>query len=82
MSEPIYIDRPPRIQPELPFDEIEIPNPPDKEETGYSRLIQVSLPLLTIIGYVLVGTLGEAGEIPYLSFPWLYRWWLHRFFGL
>ena len=69
MSEPIYIDRPPRIQPELPFDEIEIPNPPDKEETGYSRLIQVSLPLLTIIGYVLIGTLGGGGRNPLFLIP-------------
>ena len=44
------IDRPPRIQPELPFDEIEIPGPPEKDEAGWARLIQVGLPLLTIIG--------------------------------
>ena len=64
MSKPIFIDRPPRIQPELPFDEIEIPSPPEKEEGGYSQLIQVSLPLLTIIGYVLIATLGGSGRNP------------------
>jgi DNA segregation ATPase FtsK/SpoIIIE, S-DNA-T family len=63
------IDRPPRIQPELPSDEIEIPEPPDKQETGYSRLIQVSLPLITIIGYILVSTLGRGGRSIWLLIP-------------
>lgn len=69
MDEPIYIDRPPRIQPELPFDEIEIPAPPDKEERGFAQLIQVSLPLITIIGYVLIATLGGTGRTPWLLIP-------------
>ncbi len=69
MNEPVYIDRPPRIQPELPFDEIEIPSPPEKEEQGFAQLIQVSLPLLTIIGYVLISTLGGAGRSPMLLIP-------------
>jgi DNA segregation ATPase FtsK/SpoIIIE-like protein len=69
MNEPIYIDRPPRIQPELPFDEIEIPAPPEKEELGYAQLIQVSLPLLTIIGYVLIATVGGGGRSPLLLIP-------------
>ncbi len=68
-EQPIYIDRPPRIQPELPIDEIEIPTPPDKEDEGYGRLIQVSLPLLMIIGYVLVGTLGGVGRNPWFLLP-------------
>jgi DNA segregation ATPase FtsK/SpoIIIE, S-DNA-T family len=69
MSEPIYIDRPPRIQPELPFDEITIPDPPENQEGGYTRLIQVALPLITIIGYVLVSTLGGNGRSPMLLIP-------------
>lgn len=69
MNKPVYIDRPPRIQPELPFDEIEIPAPPEKEEQGYAQLIQVSLPLLTIIGYVLVSTMGGNGRSPWLLIP-------------
>ncbi len=69
MSEPIVIDRPPRIQPVLPFDEIDIPDPPDKEESGYARLIQIGLPLLTIIGYVLVSTVGGSGRTPMLLIP-------------
>jgi S-DNA-T family DNA segregation ATPase FtsK/SpoIIIE len=69
MSEPIYIDRPPRIQPELPFDEIEIPSPPEKPEAGYTQLIQVGLPLITIIGYVMVATVGGGGRSPMLLIP-------------
>ncbi|MEZ4513863.1 MAG: FtsK/SpoIIIE domain-containing protein [Chloroflexota bacterium] len=69
MSQRIFIDRPPRIQPELPFDEIEIPSPPEKEERGYSQLIQIALPLLTIIGYVLVTTLGGSGRSPWMLIP-------------
>ncbi len=69
MNEPVYIDRPPRIQPELPFDEIEIPSPPEKEEQGFTQLIQVSLPLITIIGYVLIATMGGGGRSPFLLIP-------------
>lgn len=69
MSEPIVIDRPPRIQPVLPFDKIDIPDPPDKEEDGYARLIQIGLPLMTIIGYVLVSTMGGSGRTPMLLIP-------------
>ena len=69
MNEPIYIDRPPRIQPELPFDEIEIPTPPDKDENGNARLIQVGLPLLTIIGYILLGAMGGSGRNPLFMLP-------------
>ncbi|MCB0223966.1 MAG: hypothetical protein KDI02_09775, partial [Anaerolineae bacterium] len=69
MNGPIYIDRPPRIQPELPFDQIEIPGPPDKNEQGNARLIQVGLPLLTILGYVLISSIGGAGRSPMLLIP-------------
>ncbi|MCB0210681.1 MAG: hypothetical protein KDJ52_15180, partial [Anaerolineae bacterium] len=69
MNSPIYIDRPPRIQPELPFDQIEIPSPPDKPEQGMARLIQVGMPLLSIIGYVVVSSMGGAGRSPLLLIP-------------
>jgi hypothetical protein len=45
MNKPIYIDRPPRIQPELPSEQIEIPSPPEKQDEGNSKLIQVAPPL-------------------------------------
>ncbi len=69
MNEPVYIDRPPRIQPELPFDQIEIPAPPDKPQEGNARLVQVGLPLVTIIGYILIGTLGGGGGNPMFMLP-------------
>jgi len=54
-----YIYRPPRIQPELPRAEFTIPNPPDLEENANQALIQIALPIITIIGYVLVAVLGS-----------------------
>ena len=69
MTEPVYIDRPPRIQPELPFDLIEVPSPPDKDDGTNNRLVQVALPLVTIIGYILVSTLGGSGRSPAMLLP-------------
>ena len=45
-----YIDRPPRIQPELPEGKREIPQPPSLNIPAYDVLIQSALPLVTIIG--------------------------------
>ncbi len=69
MSQHIYIDRPPRIQPELPIDEIEIPAPPEKPDYGWTRFIQIGLPLITIIGYVLIGSLGGVGRSAWYILP-------------
>jgi DNA segregation ATPase FtsK/SpoIIIE, S-DNA-T family len=69
MKESIVIDRPPRIQPELPVDEIEIPQPPSKDQSGYERLIQVALPMVTIIGYIAVTAFGGAGRSPLMLIP-------------
>lgn len=69
MKESLILDRPPRIQPELPIDEIEIPAPPPKNRAGLERLIQMALPLITIIGYVLVASLGGRGRSPWLMIP-------------
>lgn len=68
-SERLILDRPPRLQPELPAAEIEIPVPPKKEERGLERLIQVALPLVTIIGYVAIATLGGRGRSPLFMIP-------------
>jgi len=59
----IFIDRPPRIQPELPLGEHQIPKPPTHPQSGNLLLIEIGLPLVTIIGYVFVsafagGSLG------------------------
>lgn len=53
-----YIDRPPRIQPELPQGEIEIPGPPTDEQEEGIPLQNIALPLLTLTGFVLVSAVG------------------------
>ena len=55
-----YIDRPPRLQPELPTGEYNIPAPPQFQENGNQVLIQASLPLVTIIGYIAIATFGQS----------------------
>ncbi len=55
-----YIDRPPRLQPELPTGEYNIPAPPQFQESGNQVLIQASLPLVTIIGYIAIATFGQS----------------------
>ncbi|MCD4685436.1 MAG: hypothetical protein K8S97_05835, partial [Anaerolineae bacterium] len=56
---PEFTHRPPRIQPVLPVDEVVIPNPPSTAMTGAQSLIQVALPMVTIIGYVFVSATGQ-----------------------
>jgi DNA segregation ATPase FtsK/SpoIIIE-like protein len=68
MKESIYIDRPPRIQPELPSGEHQIPKPPTKTDEGQSRLVQIGLPLITIIGYVFVSAFAGSSS-PLLLIP-------------
>jgi S-DNA-T family DNA segregation ATPase FtsK/SpoIIIE len=59
---PEYINRPPRIQPELPSGEIDIPQPPVPANTSAQQmLITVAIPLITILGYVLVSSTGGRG---------------------
>lgn len=58
-----YADRPPRIQPKLPIDEIEVPPPPDKQTTGRQSLLEMMLPLVTIAGYVLLAVSGQGRSI-------------------
>ncbi len=55
---PEFTNRPPRIQPELPVEDVIIPNPP-ASESGSQSLIQVALPMITIIGYVIVSASGQ-----------------------
>jgi DNA segregation ATPase FtsK/SpoIIIE-like protein len=62
-------DRPPRIQPALPVGTIEIPTPPDQRMATTSRLVQVALPLTTILGYILISAFGGSGRSPWLLIP-------------
>jgi S-DNA-T family DNA segregation ATPase FtsK/SpoIIIE len=47
-----YIDRPPRIQPELPVGEVQIPNPPAEDKNSNQALMTLLLPVVTIVGFV------------------------------
>ena len=62
MGDYVFVDRPPRIQPELPFASVEIPVPPPKEENPLLRLVQIGLPMLTIIGSVLTLMMNSSGS--------------------
>lgn len=57
-----FIDRPPRIQPILPHETINIPNPPNTEEKQQS-MRQLILPLITIVGYVVVSAFGQGRNL-------------------
>ena len=54
-----YIDRPPRIQPELPTGEIQIPNPPAEEKGNDQALLTILVPVITIVGFVFVSGGGN-----------------------
>lgn len=66
MSEKIYVDRPPRIQPELPIGDYQIPAPPSNDQKP-APLWQAALPMVTIIGYLLVSMVG--GRSAWLMIP-------------
>ncbi|MBM4423806.1 MAG: hypothetical protein FJ030_10485 [Chloroflexi bacterium] len=54
-----YIDRPPRVQPELPIAEIEIPSPPEQSKGGDQGIVTLLIPLITIIGFVFASGSGS-----------------------
>lgn len=60
MADKKYIDRPPRIEPELPSGVHEIPNPPDVEVNPGAILAQAALPMIMIFGYILVSMFGQS----------------------
>ncbi|MDP9311197.1 MAG: FtsK/SpoIIIE domain-containing protein, partial [Chloroflexota bacterium] len=53
-----YIDRPPRIQPALPTGAYEIPRPPDYPDQPYGWLLQIAIPVLSIIVFMFGAVLG------------------------
>jgi DNA segregation ATPase FtsK/SpoIIIE, S-DNA-T family len=57
---PEYLTRPPRIQPELPAQDVTIPAPPTVQMDRQS-LLQLALPIITIIGYILISG-GRGGS--------------------
>lgn len=62
MTEQQFIDRPPRLQPEIPAGEHEIPGPPSKE-ARQQPLWQLFLPAITIVGYLLISIFGRGRSI-------------------
>ncbi len=59
MPEKKYIDRPPRIEPQIPSGVFQIPNPPDTEENIGQLLQQAFLPAIMILGYLLASIFGQ-----------------------
>ena len=55
-----YIDRPPRIQPELPVDTVELPQPPDTEVRTQLGIGNLLLPLVMILGFAFVSGSGSS----------------------
>ena len=55
------IDRPPRIQPELPVQEIPIPNPPEQNQASAQDMLTQIVPLLSIVGFAFFAGTGNAG---------------------
>src|SRR5574341_1471085 len=53
-----YIDRPPRIQPELPFAEHDIPQAPENPQAG-QNLLQMLLPMLSMFGFIFLAGAGN-----------------------
>lgn len=64
-QETVLINRPPRIQPDLPQEEIDIPEPPETNAGG-QNLFQLVLPLVTIVGYVIVSATGSGRNLAML----------------
>ena len=54
-----YVDRPPRIQPELPFGEVPIPNPPEQTKSVDQGILNMLMPFITIVGFVFVSGTGN-----------------------
>ena len=59
MADKKYIDRPPRVEPQLPAGVFNIPNPPDTESNAGQLLQQAFLPMIMIFGYILASLFGQ-----------------------
>lgn len=60
-----FLERPPRIQPELPETVITIPQPP-QEQDDQQPLWQAAVPIITILGYVLVSASGSGASVAFI----------------
>jgi type VII secretion protein EccCb len=59
MADKKFIDRPPRVEHQLPSGVFNIPNPPDTEVKFGELLQQAFLPMIMILGYVLASLFGQ-----------------------
>jgi DNA segregation ATPase FtsK/SpoIIIE-like protein len=67
MSETFYIERPPRLQPEMPAGEVEIPSPPEEEKRSVQSLLQlIALPMISIVGTVFVSVFLRGRSLIFL----------------
>lgn len=65
------IDRPPRIQPDLPYKTVNIPQPPNHDHQNGQELLQMLLPLLTVVGFVITAVLAGTGANLLMIIPML-----------
>src|SRR6266702_2942532 len=63
MADRKYIDRPPRVEPQIPAGVFNIPNPPDSEQNFGQLLQQAFLPMIMILGYVLASVFGQSRNL-------------------
>jgi DNA segregation ATPase FtsK/SpoIIIE-like protein len=71
MAEKIFIDYPPRIEPQLPSGIYEIPKPPDTKRDFNKILQQALLPMTMIVGYILVSMLNKGSNNLAMMIPML-----------
>ena len=71
MAEKIFIDYPPRIEPQLPSGEFTIPNPPDTKRDFGKILQQALLPMMMILGYVIVSIMNKGSNNIAMMIPML-----------
>lgn len=66
MEDNNLIKRPPRIQPELPHGENPIPPPPDQSKARQQPWIQMLLPFVMIVGYLLMSVFGRGRNLLFM----------------
>ena len=69
MTAPRLIHRPPRFQPELPVEEIDVPSPPSDQRSGWVQLLQIGLPALAIVGFLVVSSGSSGGTRGWMMVP-------------
>ncbi len=69
MAEKIYIDYPPRIEPQLPSGVFNIPNPPDTKVDFKQLMQQAFLPMVMILGYLMASIFGKSSGNMLMMIP-------------